>query len=118
MRKAYILAQMQDAYHDLALRIHTMYFLGTPHRGSDSAAYLKSFLAVSIPTGAKAYVKELLPDSDTIKVWYIRLVGTWSFSNRSAQLTWSNRSSMKIFDTPAKTSICGRFLKAFQRLER
>jgi hypothetical protein len=43
-----------------------MYFLGTPHRGSDSAVYLKAVLSMQMPTGSKAYVNELLPDSQTV----------------------------------------------------
>ena len=66
--QAYLLARHQGAFNDVAARIHTMYFLGTPHRGSSSATYLKTYLALSFPTGAKAYVKELLPDSDTVMV--------------------------------------------------
>ncbi|KAK4211569.1 hypothetical protein QBC37DRAFT_11651 [Rhypophila decipiens] len=65
IKQAFLLAKLQEAYHHVATRIHTMYFLGTPHRGSSAAVYLKAYLAISIPTGAKAYVKELLPDSDT-----------------------------------------------------
>jgi hypothetical protein len=45
-----------------------MYFLGTPHRGSSSASYVKTYLAVVLPTASKAYVKELLPDSQTVNV--------------------------------------------------
>ncbi len=71
MNQAYLLARHQSAFSDVAARIHTMYFLATPHRGSNSAAYLKAYLALSFPTGAKAYVKELLPDSDTV------MVGGW-----------------------------------------
>ena len=66
--QAYLLARHQNAFNDVAARIHTMYFLATPHRGSNSAAYLKAYLALSFPTGAKAYVKELLPDSDIVMV--------------------------------------------------
>lgn len=66
VKQAYILARNDPVYHDVAARIHSLYFLATPHRGSNSAVYLKAFLSVSLPTGAKAYAKELLPDSQTV----------------------------------------------------
>lgn len=65
-KQAYLLAKSDPLYQDLSTRIHSMYFLATPHRGSNSAVYLKTFLSVSLPTGAKAYAKELLPDSQTV----------------------------------------------------
>ncbi|CAI4213378.1 unnamed protein product [Parascedosporium putredinis] len=36
-KKAYLLATRDPIYKDIARRIHTMFFLGTPHRGADSA---------------------------------------------------------------------------------
>ncbi|KAI1356671.1 WD40 repeat-like protein [Xylaria sp. FL0043] len=66
IKKAYLLATRNEAYKDIASRIHTMYFLATPHRGSDSAAYLKAYLSLPLPTGAKSFVKELMPDSQTV----------------------------------------------------
>ncbi|KAI1173966.1 hypothetical protein F4777DRAFT_413626 [Nemania sp. FL0916] len=66
IKKAYLLATRNEAYKHIASRIHTMYFLGTPHRGSDSAAYLSTYLSLSLPTGAKSFVRELMPDSQTV----------------------------------------------------
>lgn len=66
--RAYLLAKSDPLYQGLSSRIHSMYFLATPHRGSNSAVYLKTFLSVSLPTGSKAYAKELLPDSQTVAV--------------------------------------------------
>ncbi|TRX91866.1 hypothetical protein FHL15_007185 [Xylaria flabelliformis] len=63
---AYLLATRNETYKDIFSRIHSMYFLGTPHRGSDSAAYLKTYLSLPLPTGAKSFVKELMPDSQTV----------------------------------------------------
>lgn len=48
--------------------MHSIYFLATPHRGADSAGFLKAYLSVSLPSGSKSYVKELLPDSQTVQV--------------------------------------------------
>lgn len=63
-----MLARNDPIYHGVAARIHSLYFLATPHRGSNSAVYLKTFLSISFPTGPKAYAKELLPDSQTVAV--------------------------------------------------
>ncbi|KAM7190687.1 Alpha/Beta hydrolase fold [Rhypophila sp. PSN 637] len=47
MKKAYILARQDDRYHEFANRIQCMFFLASPHRGSDSAKLLNSVLRVS-----------------------------------------------------------------------
>ncbi|KAI3341086.1 hypothetical protein F4824DRAFT_363930 [Ustulina deusta] len=44
IKKAYILAQQDPTDHFLANRIHGMFFLATPHRGSDSAKLLNKIL--------------------------------------------------------------------------
>ncbi|KAI0191109.1 WD40 repeat-like protein [Astrocystis sublimbata] len=66
IKKAYLLATRNETYKDIASRIHTMYFLATPHRGSNSAAYLNSYLSLPLPIGAKSFVKELMPNSQTV----------------------------------------------------
>ncbi|KAI0417993.1 WD40 repeat-like protein [Xylaria grammica] len=66
IKKAYLLATRNETYKEISSRIHTMYFLGTPHRGSDSAVYLKAYLSLPLPTGSKSFVKELMPDSQTV----------------------------------------------------
>lgn len=60
-KKAYILARQDPSCRDLAGRIHSMFFLGTPHRGSDLALVLENILTVA--RGQKSFVKDLLPDS-------------------------------------------------------
>lgn len=66
IKQAYLLARNDPVYQNVYKRIHSLYFLATPHRGSNSAVYLKTFLAMSFPSGAKAYANELLPDSQTV----------------------------------------------------
>ncbi|KAI0966346.1 WD40 repeat-like protein [Xylaria arbuscula] len=66
IKKAYLLATRNEAYKEISSRIHSMYFLGTPHRGSDSATYLKLYLSLPLLVGAKSFVKELMPDSQTV----------------------------------------------------
>ncbi|OIW32627.1 hypothetical protein CONLIGDRAFT_699459 [Coniochaeta ligniaria NRRL 30616] len=64
---AYLSARQDPLYQDVAARIHSFYFLATPHRGADSTGFVKAYLSVSLPSGSKSYVKELLPDSQTVQ---------------------------------------------------
>ncbi|KAI9375175.1 hypothetical protein BJX61DRAFT_192037 [Aspergillus egyptiacus] len=64
-KKAYILAK-QDARHKaLARRFAALYFLATPHRGSDWAKILKNLLKVAYD---RAYVGDLEPSSAAVQV--------------------------------------------------
>ncbi|KAK1720292.1 uncharacterized protein BDZ83DRAFT_630998 [Colletotrichum acutatum] len=67
IKQTYLLAKQQSIYQELLPRFHSMYFLGTPHRGSNFAAYLKHYLSLPMSQGAKEYVKELLPGSNTVR---------------------------------------------------
>ena len=49
---------------DLASRIHTLYFLATPHRGSDFSKIFSNILNISY--GSKPFVAELSRNSDSI----------------------------------------------------
>ncbi|MCJ1378547.1 hypothetical protein MMC17_001646 [Xylographa soralifera] len=64
IKKAYILARQDPAFQDLASRFHTVYFLATPHRGSDLARTLTNILRVS--AGQKAFVNDLESNSALI----------------------------------------------------
>lgn len=55
-------------YKDVASRIHSLYFLGTPHRGADSTQFLTAYLSMFVLSGSKAFVRELLPGSGTLQV--------------------------------------------------
>jgi hypothetical protein len=59
-----MLAQEDPGLRDLAHRIHTLYFLATPHRGSDLAKTLSNILQVS--HGPKPFLRELDRSSETI----------------------------------------------------
>lgn len=63
-KKAYILAGQDPTCRELAGRIHSIFFLGTPHRGSDLALVLENMLAVA--WGQKPFVKDLVPNSNTL----------------------------------------------------
>ncbi|KAK7975915.1 Transcription initiation factor TFIID subunit 2 [Apiospora arundinis] len=63
-KKAYILARQDASSKNIADRIQSIFFLGTPHRGSDLASILQNMLAVA--WGSKPYVNDLLPNCATL----------------------------------------------------
>jgi WD40 repeat protein len=65
IKKAYLLARQDTAYEVLARRIHTMYFLATPHRGSSSAKLLSNVLRAAF--SSRAYVADLKRSSSVIQ---------------------------------------------------
>ncbi|KAF2746734.1 hypothetical protein M011DRAFT_487132 [Sporormia fimetaria CBS 119925] len=67
VKKAFLLAKMDQQYHCLATRMTGMVFLGTPHRGANSATILNNILA-ALPLGPppKAYVADLQIQSNTL----------------------------------------------------
>ncbi|MCJ1385500.1 hypothetical protein MMC17_008623 [Xylographa soralifera] len=65
IKKAYILARQDATYHSLAKRFHTIYFLATPHRGSDSATLLKNILQIAY--SSRAYITDLERSSGAIQ---------------------------------------------------
>ncbi|KAL8792668.1 MAG: hypothetical protein Q9195_004728 [Heterodermia aff. obscurata] len=64
VKQACILAREDPSLGNLAGRIHTLYFLATPHRGSDLTKTLTNILKVSY--GQKAFVSDLEPNSSLI----------------------------------------------------
>jgi hypothetical protein len=65
--QAYLLATANPIYKAVAQRIHAMYFLGTPHRGADSAQVARVARSLS-GQGVKSYVDELVPGSLALNV--------------------------------------------------
>jgi hypothetical protein len=59
-----MLAREDNALSGFANRVHTLYFLATPHRGVDYSKVLANILTISY--GQKAFVSELSHDSTTI----------------------------------------------------
>ena len=68
LKKVLLLARQDPLYHHIAARIHSLFFLATPHRGADSAQLLSNMLKIAVPFGPKAYVDSLIPNSDAIQV--------------------------------------------------
>ena len=57
VKKAHILAQQMHEFVSIAERVHTIFFLATPHRGSDLAALLTKIMQVG--HGAGPFVQDL-----------------------------------------------------------
>ena len=62
---AYLLSRQDPAYETLACRFHTIYFLATPHRGSESASLLDGILQASYLS--KSYVSDLKRGSEILQ---------------------------------------------------
>ena len=60
IKKTLLLARQDPNCQKIVGRFHSMFFLGTPHRGADSAQLLRKLLSV---TSNKAYVEDLAPGS-------------------------------------------------------
>ena len=81
IKKAYMLAHQESK--SLAERVRAIYFLGTPHRGSDSAKLLKNILQVASST--PAFVVDLVRGSGALQSindefrQYSADVELWSF---------------------------------------
>ncbi|KAH1908826.1 hypothetical protein KXV57_002705 [Aspergillus fumigatus] len=65
IKKAFLLAKQDATDRYLVKRICAMYFLATPHSGSDSAKLLSNIL--NITYSSRAYVSDLKRGSDAIK---------------------------------------------------
>lgn len=65
VKKAYIQARQDPTCKDLADRVHSVFFLGTPHRGSGLAAILKNLSIIA--WGKKPFVTDLMPGSSALR---------------------------------------------------
>jgi pimeloyl-ACP methyl ester carboxylesterase len=65
IKKAYILVRQSAIFETLAARFHTIYFLATPHRGSDSAKLLNIILQIAY--SSRAYIADLERGSGAIQ---------------------------------------------------
>lgn len=63
-KKVYILARQDPSCRLLAARVHSIFFLGTPHRGSDLASVLHSMASLAL--GKKQFVRDLVPSSSAL----------------------------------------------------
>lgn len=65
IKKMYLLSRQDDSMSSLAKRLHSIYFLATPHRGSDSAKLLKNILQMA--SSNRAYIDDLDRNSGAIQ---------------------------------------------------
>ncbi|KAK4691880.1 protein SERAC1, partial [Lecanoromycetidae sp. Uapishka_2] len=65
IKKALMLAKQDAAYETLRERFHTIFFLATPHKGSDSAKLLNNVLQIAY--SSRAYVADLERGSGAIQ---------------------------------------------------
>lgn len=83
IKKAYMLALQDPTLKPLADRVHALYFLGTSHRGSDSARLLKNILQIT--SSSRAYVNDIVRGSSALQSindefrHYSASVELWSF---------------------------------------
>ena len=71
LEQAYILAQQETTRHNIFDRIKCMFFLATPHRGSDYAKFLEGVLStfsVIGLTSSKGYLEDLNLDSTSTQL--------------------------------------------------
>ena len=82
-KRAYVLARQEPSYANLAKRFHGIYFLATPHRGSDSAKLLANILQIAY--SSRAYVTDIKRGSKTLQSInaefrdYAPALDIWSF---------------------------------------
>lgn len=83
IKKAHMLARQAATYKTLSARFHTIYFLATPHRGSDSANLLNNILNVT--SSSRAYIADLAKGSGSLQSIndefrnYTQGINFWSF---------------------------------------
>jgi len=90
IKKAYLLAQQDDRYRELVGRIQCMFFLATPHRGSDSAKLLNSVLRASTFLSPKQYITDISRNSAALSV----INDEFRFVNDTLQI-WSFYETIK-----------------------
>lgn len=66
--QAYLLARQSDASHQLSQRIQCMFFLATPHRGSDSARLLNNLLRASGWLNGRQYISDIARNSLSVQI--------------------------------------------------
>ncbi|ERF71820.1 hypothetical protein EPUS_01735 [Endocarpon pusillum Z07020] len=67
-KQAYILSRQESATSDLAKRIRSIFFLATPHRGSDSANLLNNIIRATGTMTTRPYVKDLSKNSLSLQI--------------------------------------------------
>ncbi|KAF4772853.1 hypothetical protein HER10_EVM0001257 [Colletotrichum scovillei] len=99
-KKTYLIATRDPTYEAIGQRIHTMFFLGTPHRGADSANFAR-LVRQSAGYGPKAFLDDLIPGSGTLQQindefrHVCHKLNLWSFSE-SLPMSFGPTSSLVV----------------------
>src|SRR5688500_6896831 len=67
IKKAYIASREHRVDPEFADRVQSIFFLATPHRGSDYASTLSNVLKISGFLSSREYVEELITGSASIQ---------------------------------------------------
>ncbi|RKK89759.1 hypothetical protein BFJ68_g16634 [Fusarium oxysporum] len=68
VKQAYVLARQDPSFHDLAMRMEAMLFLGTPHRGSNLAQTLNSMLHATATLSPRSYISNLSQQNELLSM--------------------------------------------------
>lgn len=148
VKKLLLLAKQDPSYSKIAARIHSLFFLATPHRGANTAELLSSVLKLSVGHGSKAYLDGLMPNSEAIQTindnfrhvshgLHLRsffetlptplglIVDKWSavleFPGEEIQLLNADHSNVCKFDSPSDSnysSIRNAFVSTITSIEK
>ncbi|KAI0389432.1 hypothetical protein F5Y17DRAFT_462758 [Xylariaceae sp. FL0594] len=100
IKKAYILARQDHINQSIADRILCMFFLATPHRGSDSARLLNNILQASIVLSSRQYITDIFKGSFSLQI----INDEFSAYKDQIQL-WSFYETMKTKTGPGTASL-------------
>ncbi|KAK4222958.1 hypothetical protein QBC38DRAFT_488688 [Podospora fimiseda] len=67
IKKMLLLAKRDPSCAEIASRVHAIFFLATPHRGSNLAVILSNMLRFALGIPSKNYVDGLIPSSEVIQ---------------------------------------------------
>lgn len=113
--QAYILAQQDQARHKLLDRIRCIFFLATPHRGSDYAQFLNGALGTlsfTNLTSSKDYINDLRLDSvstQQINEDFKRLATIAELTIYTFYELWSTIPTTTTLIVKKNSAVLGRF---------
>ncbi|KAH8678438.1 hypothetical protein BX600DRAFT_493699 [Xylariales sp. PMI_506] len=85
MKRAYLLARKSPESASLAERMRCMFFLATPHRGSESAKLLNNILRASTLLSSRQYITDIFKNSPALQLIndefreFANRIQLWSF---------------------------------------
>lgn len=119
IKKAYLLAQQDERYRGFAERIQAMFFLATPHRGSESARLLNNVLKASAFHNPKQYITDIGRNSGALSVvndefrFFSDNLQIWSFYETVKTRVGTNSVMIVERDSAVIGEVCSRELVMF-----